>query len=159
MPGDVRTRAVELPGDAAFLLSVYDTTRRAEQILMGWSDTEMDAFIAMQFDAQTRHYGSVFPDASSLIVLVDDDPAGRLIVDRSGERILLVDITLLPGFRGRGVGGALVRPLLEEADAAGLPVRLHVLHDNDARAFWEHLGFVAQGLDGLHVVMERAPSR
>jgi ribosomal protein S18 acetylase RimI-like enzyme len=159
MPGEVRTRAVELPGDAAFLLSVYDTTRRAETSLMGWSDTEMDAFIAMQFDAQTRHYATAFPDATSLVVLVGDVRAGRLIVDRSEERILIVDITLLPEFRGTGVGRELVRPLLEEADAAGLPVRLHVAHDNDARAFWEYLGFVAQGLDGLYVAMERATSR
>ncbi len=159
MPGEVRSRAVELPGDAAFLLSVYDTTRRVEQSLMGLSDTEMDAFIAMQFDFQTRHYDTVFPNASSRIVLVGDVPAGRLIVDRSEERILIVDITLLPGFRGIGVGGELVRPLAEEADAAGLPIRLHVAHDNDARAFWEHLGFVAQGFDGFYVAMERATSR
>jgi ribosomal protein S18 acetylase RimI-like enzyme len=155
----VRTRPVELPGDGAFLLSVYDTTRRAEQSLMGWSDMEMDVFISMQFEAQTRHYATAFPDASSLVVLVGDVPAGRLIVDRSAERILIVDITLLPGFRRTGVGGQLVRPLLEEADAAGLPVRLHVAHDNAARDFWEHLGFVAQGLDGLSVAMERATSR
>jgi GNAT superfamily N-acetyltransferase len=159
MPGEVRTRPVELPGDGAFLLSVYDTTRRAEQRLMGWSDMEMDVFISMQFEAQTRHYATAFPDADSLVVLVDDVPAGRLIVDRSEERILIVDITLLPRFRGRGVGAALVRPLLEEADAAGLPVRLHVAHDNDARAFWEHFGFVAQGLDGVYVAMERATFR
>jgi ribosomal protein S18 acetylase RimI-like enzyme len=158
MPGEVRTRPVELPGDAAFLLSLYDTTRRAEQSLMGWSDMEMDVFISMQFEAQNRHYATVFPDASSVVVLVGDIPAGRLIVDRSEERILIVDITLLPGFRRIGVGGQLVRPLLEEADGAGLPVRLHVAHDNAARAFWEHLGFVAQGLDGLSVAMERATS-
>jgi ribosomal protein S18 acetylase RimI-like enzyme len=159
MPGEVRTRAVELPDDAAFLLSVYDTTRRAEVSLMGWSEMEMGVFIAMQFDAQSRHYATVFPDASSLVVLVGEVPAGRLIVDRTEERILIVDITLLPRFRGSGVGRELIRPLLEEADASGLPVRLHVAHDNDARAFWEHLGFVAQGLDGLYVAMERATSR
>ena len=123
--------------------------------MLGWSEAQTDAFIAVQFDAQSRHYAMVFPDAAHLVVLVGGEPAGRLIVDRPGGEIRIVDIALLPRHRGVGVGGALVRQLGEEADAKQLPLRCHVAMDNDARRFWERLGFEERGIDGLHVAMER----
>ncbi len=155
MPGDVTTHAVSLPEDGEFLLSVYEAFRRPELSMLGWSDSELSAFIRMQFDAQTLHFTRVFPDADNLLVLVDDEPAGRLMVDRSDTQIRIVDIALLPDLRGVGVGGQLVRLLSAEADILGLPMTCHVAQDNVARGFWEHLGFEARGLDGLHVAMER----
>jgi len=110
----------------------------------------------MQLDAQTRHYRSVHPTAAHSVITVGGEPAGRLIVDRSDREIRIVELALLPPFRRAGVGSELVRPLLEEADAAGLPVRCHVEQSNDARRFWERLGLVAVGLDGAHMAMERA---
>ncbi len=87
---------------------------------------------------------------------MDGERAGRLIVNRAGDQIIIVDIALLPEFRRIGVGSGLVRRLLEQADAGHLRVRCHVLHDSTARRFWEHAGFAAQGRDGVYVAMERA---
>jgi ribosomal protein S18 acetylase RimI-like enzyme len=155
MLGDVRSRPARLPADGEFLLSVYAATRRPELSVLGWSEEQVDAFIQTQYDAQTRHYRNVHPRASHSVVTVAGEPAGRLIVERSDEEIRIVDIALLPQFRRAGVGGELVRRLLEEADAGGLPVRCHVVQDNDARVFWERMGLAAQGVDGMHVAMER----
>ena len=107
MTSAVSTRPVAHPEDGAFLLAVFDTTRRSEFSMLGWPDAQMDAFIAMQFDAQSRHYAMVFPDAAHLVVLVGGEPARRLIVDRPGGEIRIVDIALLPRHRRVGVGGAL----------------------------------------------------
>jgi GNAT superfamily N-acetyltransferase len=89
----------------------------------------------MQFDAQTRHYRGSFPDAWYSVICVGGERAGRLIVNRSDDEILIVDIALLPAFRGAGVGGGLIRRLLEEAEAGRLPVRCRVLQGNDTRPF------------------------
>jgi GNAT superfamily N-acetyltransferase len=151
----VSIRPVARPDDDAFLLALYDTLRRSEFSMLGWPDAQLDAFIAMQFDAQGRHYAMAFPDAADLVVVVGGEPAGRLIVDRPDQEIRIVDIALLPRRRGVGLGGVLVRQLCEEADTAHLPLRCHVVVDNDARRFWEHLGFEERGIDGLHVAMER----
>ncbi len=80
---------------------------------------------------------------------------GRLIVDRGDDELHIVDIILLPAFRGAGVGTALVRRLLVEADAVGLPVRCEVAFDNAARRFWERLGLITTGTDGVYPALER----
>ncbi|HEY6313994.1 MAG TPA: GNAT family N-acetyltransferase [Streptosporangiaceae bacterium] len=157
MPRQVSTRAERLPDDGDFLLCVYACTRRAELAGLGWPEEQQDAFIRMQFDAQTRHYRESFPDATHSVICIDGELAGRLIIDRAGDQILIVDIALLPEFRRKGVGDMLVRRLADQADAGHLPVRCHVRHDSTARQFWEHAGFIAHGRDGAYLAMERAP--
>jgi ribosomal protein S18 acetylase RimI-like enzyme len=155
MAGQVSTRVARLPEDGPFLLSVYDANRRSEFAVLSWPEDQLVAFMAMQFEAQSRHYGALFPDADNLVVLVDGEPAGRLLVHRGDAEIRIVDIALLPRHQRAGVGAELVRPLLAEADAAGLPVTCHVAVDNEARGFWAHLGFLGGGLDGAHIALER----
>ncbi len=156
MHGDVSARPQRVPDDGDFLLSVYASTR-PELTGLGWSAEQQNAFIRMQFDAQTRHYRDSFPDATYSVICVDGEQAGRLIVNYADDQILIVDIALLPEFRRIGIGGGLVRRLLDQADASHLPVRCHVLHDSTARRFWERAGFSAQGRDGVYLAMERAP--
>ncbi len=156
MHSNVSTRPEHLPDDGDFLLSVYASTR-PELTGLGWPAKQQDAFIRMQFDAQTRHYRKFFPDAAYSVIRVDSEPAGRYIVNHADDQILIVDIALLPQFRRMGIGSGLVRRLLDQADASHLPVRCHILHDSIARRFWEHAGFAAQGRDGVYVAMERAP--
>ena len=155
MTGDVRTRPARRPEDDDFFLAVYDTTRRPEMTVVGWPEAEVGAFIRMQFEAQTRHFATVFPDADHRVVTVDGEPVGRLIVDRPGTEILIVDIALLPTRRRMGAGGALVRALCREADTAHLPMRCHVALGNEAHGFWVHMGFADRRIDGGHVAMER----
>jgi GNAT superfamily N-acetyltransferase len=157
MHGEVSARPELLPEDGGFLLALYATVRKPELTGLGWSAAEQEAFIRMQFDAQIRHYRGCYPDARYSVIWVGGERAGRMIVRRSDEEILIVDIVLLPEFRGAGIGSALVRRLLAEADAGRLPVRCHVLQGSDARRFWERAGFVAQDGDGdeVYVAMER----
>jgi len=119
MHGDVSTRPERLPDDGDFLLSVYASTR-PELTGLGWPEQQQDAFIRMQFDAQTRHYRESFPDATYSVICVDGEPAGRLIVNHADDQILIVDIALLPKFRRTGIGSGLVRRLLDQADASHL---------------------------------------
>jgi ribosomal protein S18 acetylase RimI-like enzyme len=155
MAPDVALRPADLPADDEFLISVYASTRMPELSGLGWPEAQLDAFIRMQFDAQTRHYGAAFPGATHSVIAVGGAPAGRLIVDRADAELRIVDISLLPQFRRAGVGTALVRELLEEADARGLPLRCHVAVGNDALAFWERFGLRARDHDDAYVAMER----
>lgn len=91
--------------------------------------------------------------------MVDEEPAGRLWVDRSGEVTHVLDITLLPAYRRLGLGTALLRELIDEAEAAGRVLSVHVEQFNPARTLYERLGFVAVTTHGVHVLMERRPTR
>src|SRR3954454_19958129 len=89
-------------GDRPFLLEVYASTRADELALVPWDDASKRTFVAQQFAAQEVHYARHFPDASVSVIEVDGKPAGRLFVDRREREIHVVDISLLPAFRGRG---------------------------------------------------------
>jgi GNAT superfamily N-acetyltransferase len=73
--------------------------------------------------------------------------AGAMNVERRRDEIYLALLYLLPEFQKRGIGGALVRELLEEGRARGMPVALTVIDGNPARELYERLGFVAVAHD------------
>lgn len=143
------------PADRELLTAVYASTRAEEMAALAWPPAEKDAFVLMQFDAQDRHYRTHFPHADYDVVVVDGRPAGRLYVDRGPGELRILDVALLPEARAMGIGTSLLRDLMAEADAAGVPVRLHVETYNPARRLYERLGFTAAGQTGVHVLMER----
>jgi ribosomal protein S18 acetylase RimI-like enzyme len=143
------------PADRELLVAVYASTREDELAAVPWTDAQKDAFVRSQFEAQDRHYRTHFPDAEYDVVVVDGRPAGRLYVDRRPDEVRVLDLALLPELRGRGIGTALLRQVIEDADRAGLPVRFHVEMHNPARRLYERLGFTAAGQTGVHVLMER----
>mgnify|MGYP006275961387 CR=1 FL=1 len=147
----------ETPGDLDFLERLYATTRADELALAGWNRAQQAAFIHQQFTAQHAHYRKHFPDAGFWLLELDGGRAGRLYLHPRSDEIRLIDIALLPEWRGRGIGGALLRRLLERAGAAGLPVRLHVEPDNPAARLYGRLGFCGVEDRGVYRFMEWLP--
>lgn len=94
----------------------------------------------MQHRAREASYRQQFPGAEDCVVLVDGSPVGRLLVAREPGLTRVVDIALVPGVRGRGIGTAVLRAVL----GAGVPVRLHVEMGNPARRLYERLGFTVR---------------
>jgi ribosomal protein S18 acetylase RimI-like enzyme len=139
--------------DRALLEAVYGSTRDAELALVPWGAAAKRAFIAQQFAAQDEHYRTHYPGATLDVIEVDGEPAGRLYVHRGQTDIRIMDIALLPQFRGRGIGTRLVRELLEEARASGRSVSIHVERGNPARRLYERLGFHAVREHGIYVLM------
>jgi GNAT superfamily N-acetyltransferase len=144
----------ETDGDAAFSSAVYASSRADELRVVPWTDEQKSAFLAGQFEAQRKAYRENFAAADFLLVLVDGAPAGRLYVHRTPIEINLVDVALLPPWRGAGIGTALVGELLDESRRTGVPVRLHVEHRNPARRLYERLGFAPIADLGVYVQME-----
>src|SRR5712664_2086303 len=97
--------------DQAFLFQVYASTRLEEVALVPWNDEQKQAFLQMQFNAQTQSYQREFPGAEYLVILHDGVPAGRLTIERSDKAILLIDIALLPAYRNFGIGSGLIQDL------------------------------------------------
>lgn len=144
--------------DEPFLLAVYASTREEELALVPWSDAEKAAFVAMQFAAQSAHYARHYAGMTADVVLLDGEPAGRLLVARGDEEIRIVDVALLPAFRGRGAGGALLAELMGEARAAGKRLSIHVERENRALRLYRRLGFEPAGEAGVYLRMEWDPA-
>jgi ribosomal protein S18 acetylase RimI-like enzyme len=143
------------PGDEQFLYRVYASTRTEELASVAWDEVQKDAFLRAQFDAQDRWYREHYSRASFDVVLVDGEPAGRLYLNRGDSEIRIVDIALLPEHRGKGVGSALLRDLLAEADARGKRVTIHVERMNPALRLYERLGFSVAEDKGVYLFLER----
>lgn len=143
-----------------FLLRLYAITRADEMAMVtDWTDEQKAAFVRMQFQAQHAWYQEHYGDAQFDMVLAEGIPAGRLYVHRRATEIRLVDISLLPEYRNRGIGTALLRELFAESAATGKPITIHVEKYNPAMRLYERLGFVPIADRGVYLLLQRVPSQ
>jgi GNAT superfamily N-acetyltransferase len=144
--------------DRDFLCRLYAATRDREMALLAWSAGQKQVFLRQQFEAQWSHYSVHFAGGSNDIILVDGQAAGRLFVDRTGADIVLVDVALLPAFRGFGLGSRLVSALIDEAGRSRRRIAGHVERWNPAQRLWARLGFqvVDEGSMYLRLLWEPA---
>ena len=145
----------ETDDDLPFLLRLYASTRKAELALAtGWTADQKRAFIAQQFAAQRHHYRSWIAGCAFDVIERHGRAIGRLYVQERAEGLHLVDIALLPPRRGKGVGGAILRALIDAASAAGTGVSLFVDRRNPAMRLYSSLGFIQIGETEFHIEME-----
>ena len=142
------------PADREFLVRVYGESRAEELAQVAWPEGALEAFVRMQFEAQDVSYRTQNPNGSFDVIEVDGRPAGRLYVDRRADEIRIVDIALLPEFRGAGIGSFLIGRLQEEAAGSGRYVSIHVEIHNRAATLYTRLGFRAVSEAGLYRRME-----
>jgi ribosomal protein S18 acetylase RimI-like enzyme len=152
--GPAVTRRPVAEDDLPFLERLYASTREQELELVPWDVEAKRAFVHSQFSAQTAYYAEQFPDASFEAILVDGLAAGRLYVDRREHEIRIVDISLLPEHRGRGIGTRLLEELMAEARERGLALRIHVERNNRAQTLYRRLGFREIGGAEVYLLME-----
>jgi ribosomal protein S18 acetylase RimI-like enzyme len=148
--------------DQEFLFRLYASTRMHEIAGFGWPAAQEEAFLRMQFDAQRRSYESAYPEAEHQIIERAGEAIGRIMVLREKvlrekNFMLLVDIALLTEHRGLGIGGQLIRELIQQCLCDRVPLRLQVLKTNPALRLYERLGFTRTGEDQMYVQMERQP--
>jgi ribosomal protein S18 acetylase RimI-like enzyme len=147
----------QIADDEPLLMRVYASTRERELAALPWYEEQRRLFVRSQFEAQQRHYRAAHPQASFDVVVVDGVDAGRIYVDRAAHELRLIDISLLPRFRGAGIGARLLRDLIAEAHARGVPVGLHVQRDNPALRLYERLGFELLADDGVYLSLACRP--
>ena len=154
LPPGIELRSSEA-SDRDFLLAVYAETRAEELAAVPWSNEERAAFLAFQFNAQDSYYRATYPDGRFLVVLASGEPAGRLYLARADGELRVIDIALLPEYRGRGIGSALMAAVIARAEQEGRSVTLHVEPWNPARRLYERLGFESEGIRGIYEFMRR----
>ena len=139
--------------DREFLLRVYEASRDIELSMVPWDEAMKRKFIEHQFDAQLSHYSTEYPAARhDVITLMDTgEPVGRLYVNRTPEQISVLDFTVLPEFRGRGIGSSIVEELTREALASRRRVQIYVETFNPSKQFFIDRGFAEKEADGINI--------
>ncbi len=92
----------QLPEDETFLWEVYASTRKEELELTDWSPQQRRIFVDSQFKAMRKGYASQFPQGEFSVIMLGAQPVGLMVVHRAETELRLVDIALLPQYRGRG---------------------------------------------------------
>jgi ribosomal protein S18 acetylase RimI-like enzyme len=155
---EINLRAI-CSGDENFLFTVYASTREDEMRLVDWDPTQKKSFLEMQFNAQTSYYQENYPGAQFQIILLEDHPIGRLYLHSRKDEIRIMDITLLPEYRNRGIGSALLNEILGEAQKNNSCVTIHVERYNPALLLYERLGFRLAEDKGVYHFMKWSPEK
>jgi putative hydrolase of the HAD superfamily len=129
------------------LYELHKATMRAYvERTWGWDENLQQQYFHQRFDPRQRR-----------VIVVDGQDAGMMEVERSAEGLILSNIQIAPAYQGYGLGTAVIRDLLAEAQQGGLPVRLQVLRVNPARRLYERLGFIVVQETSTHFKMQWTP--
>jgi len=144
----------ETPEDKPFLFTLYASTRELEMALSGWGSEQKDLFLRSQFQLQYIQYHRNYSKPSFNIIYSYGEKAGRLYLNRTRDEVRIIDISLLPAYRGKGLGTKILRDVIAEGRTAGLPVKLTVFLNNPAQRLYKRLGFQTTGDNGAYLSME-----
>jgi ribosomal protein S18 acetylase RimI-like enzyme len=144
--------------DQGFLFRVYASTRWEELAPVPWSDAQKREFLAQQAQAQHDHYQRHYADAEFLVVQIDGHDAGRVYIHWRPGEIRIVELALLPEYRGQEVGTRILNEVLGEARKTGRVVSIHVEKNNPALRLYRRLGFVEAADVGVYWLLRWDPT-
>ncbi|MGY4397189.1 GNAT superfamily N-acetyltransferase [Sphingomonas sp. UYAg733] len=151
------TSRLETAEDEPFLRRLYVAIRTPEVEAMGLPEQMQLAFLAQQFSMQRSHYRTHYHDAEFSVIEIDGAAVGRLYLFRGNRDHRIVDISLLPELSGKGIGGALLDQVMDDAAALGRGVSIHVEGFNPARRLYDRKGFQEVEQRGPYWLMEWFP--
>lgn len=144
--------------DKELLFRIYSSTRMQEmQQLPGWSDEMKEGFLQQQFNAQHFHYHNNYKGANFWMIERNGEAIGRLYLLEDFEKntFLVIDITLLPQWRNKGIGEIIFRDIMKTAGDKGYTVTLHAELFNPAIHLYKRLGFeIISETNGIYYLME-----
>jgi GNAT superfamily N-acetyltransferase len=137
--------------DESFLFALYASTRANEMALVPWSEEQKTFFLQSQFQAQHQHYLSEYPHGKFQTINLDNQKLGRLYVCELENKIQIIDLTLLPEFRGQGIGTQIITDILQTAEK---PVQIYLESFNQSINLFTRLGFQIIKDEGIYHLWE-----
>ena len=158
-----RHRAVgarsESVADQPFLFTLFKSVKGPEFALMPVGEPMRRQLLNMQYHAMITGYRAAFPAARFEVIVLNDEPIGRLITDRNPDWLHVVYIALLPEWRNRGIGTAVMTAVLDDPRSRGLRCEATLAVDNlPSLRLWSRLGFVERERNLTDVIVEWRPA-
>ncbi len=160
----IRFRPIDFEADRDFLREVYGKCRLDSDAIASMTPGERDFFINMQYKAQCDHYIKEFPNAHySVMIDENNEQVGRLFLDKREKEYRILDIGLLPSFRGKGIGKQVIGDIISEAESDQPPrsVTIYVERMSPSLSLFVNLGFESVLVDssGNSFFMTRKPGK
>ena len=153
----IRLRAID-QNDRASLLEIYAGTRQHEmEQVPGWTDDMKRTFIESQFHAQHQYYQQAYKGGDFWMIELNKKSIGRLYLHENFQErgIRVIDITIQPDYRNRGIGQGILKDLMEKSAKLGRPLSIHVETFNPAKNLYTRLGFKKiSETNGVYHLME-----
>ena len=138
-----------MAGDLEVLFAVYGKALRGFiEGLWGWDDAW-----------QRRDFNRHFHAADITVVTEAERVVGYVQVENHADALWLRMIALRPEYQGWGLGGSLLRQVIEKYNVQARDVALVVFKNNPgARRFYERFGFRVEEEKAMHYAMRRSGS-
>jgi ribosomal protein S18 acetylase RimI-like enzyme len=128
-------------GDFIYRLRVEGLKEFVAQI-WGWDET-----------FQHERFWTSFDPSRYQVIVVDNRDVGAISIEQRGHESFLADIEIAPEWRGKGLGTAVLRDFVVDAERRHQSAFLQVLKINPARRLYEQLGFQIVGETDTHYQM------
>ncbi|UGQ44988.1 GNAT family N-acetyltransferase [Massilia endophytica] len=151
-PRTIEMRAAE-PADQAFMEQLYALTRGDVSHMEGCDASTGALLLSLLYRARQSHFEKLYPYADLAIITEHELPIGRLYVNYSQDEIRIIDMSLLPECRNRGIGLGLLRSLQAQGVRMRVPLHVDVLLGSPAQRLLQRCGFVSQGSNGVYNAM------
>lgn len=135
-------------GDREFLYELHcRTMREVIEKTWGWDE-----------EWQRQDFERRFADYLASVIESEGRPIGGLLLEPRPDSIYIHEIQVLPEWQGQGVGTAVVRRIIEQAENRGASVTLSVVLANPrAKQLYERLGFGVTGFEAPFFRMRFSP--
>ncbi len=143
--------------DRNFLYTLFASTREQEMRMTGWDNMQIKSFLQFQFNTQLNQYLNNYKNASFEIITIHGIDAGRLYVNELDHGIQIIDISLLPEYRGNGHGRKILNELITKGNRSRKTIFLSVIFNNPAKNLYQRLGFVEVSENPPYIQMEKNP--
>src|SRR5437016_1691450 len=88
-------------------------------------------------------------------ILADGVHAGFFVVKPSDHALVLEHLYIHPDYQGRGIGAIVMKNIIEQADAMGLPIKVSALKESRSNGFYQYHGFTKTGEDESYIAYVR----
>lgn len=129
---------------------------------LGFVDALDRPLLNMQFSAKKYGYQEQFPNLNTLVISISfsdkaqarEEYCGYLMYSLSGETLTIVDIALLPEYRGQSIAKSSLQILLNKLSNHYQKANLSVVKGNAAQFLYHSLGFNVVAQDDVYNYMQ-----
>lgn len=135
-----------------FMACKYIDLRLAETDLSNDQRTDL---LSQQFFAQQQSYQHQFQQSEILTIMAADQIAGQLWFQEYRRGTLIIDFSIMPKLRQKGIGARVMSRLQERNRLLGRHILCRVRHHNQiAHQFYRHCGFQPVIREEQHLLYE-----